>query len=256
MQPMTRPHPLRSALFAQHGLIGVFTTRQGGISPPPGNSLNFAPVAGSGAEHVAENLRLLRLSTGLSRSPIRLRQVHGDRIIAIDERNPSGIKGDAMFTGQANLPLAIQTADCLPILLADPGSGLIAAIHAGWRGTALGIAAQTVRRLRRAGARAERILASVGPCIGPCCFTIDTPCAEALARRTEHQPFIRRLAQKFQADLAGMNIAQLCTEGLISTHIEHIQRCTCCEAEHFFSYRRDGDAAGRQLAVVVRPSCS
>jgi len=243
---------LRSRLLAAQGIVGVFTTRRSDV----GDQLSFAPSADHEPAHVMANMQRLIAAIPLPRAPLRLRQVHGDRILRAEPGTPDGESADAVLTDARDLPLAIQTADCLPMLLAAPAQGLIAAVHAGWRGTAQAIAAKTVQRMLACGAHPHELIACLGPCIGPCCFQIGDDCAKQLSALPLHRPFIRTQAGRCTADLAGMNIAQLRAAGLARARIEHLRHCTCCEASRFFSYRREREAAGRQLAVVVRPSGS
>jgi len=253
---MLTPDFIRSPLFDTHDMHALFTTRQGGVSPPPGDSFNFAPSDFNPAPYVENNLQRLIDAVPLPCAPKRLQQIHGCRVIRCKHNTENGQRADALFTSEENLPLAVQTADCLPILLADPAHGLLAAVHAGWRGTAAGIVSQTVNAMCKAGASTANMLATLGPCIGPCCFTIDEVCAAELGKRSVHQPYIIRHDYHWSADIAAMNRAQLLQQGLTAKQIESLSLCTSCHPDRFFSYRRDHGNTGRHLAVVVRPSCT
>ena len=158
-----------------------------------------------------------------------------------------------LFRSQAETALAVRTADCLPILLADPKTGIAAAVHAGWRGTALQVAYKAVQEMVSAGAQTKDILASLGPCIGPCCFFIDTNTADKLANSVQGADKHIQRDTETSADLRAINVLQLLQCGLTEAHIEHFCACTACDSTRFFSYRRDGKQTGRHLAVVALP---
>jgi len=252
--PTPEPEIIRSSLFSTYGLHAVFTTRQGGISVAPGNSFNFAISAFNPPSHVKANMQRLIDTIPLPCAPKRIQQVHGCKVSRCTLSSMDDVEADALITSEKDLPLSVQTADCLPVLLADPVHGLIAAIHAGWRGTTKGIVARTVQAMCEAGASPPDMLASLGPCIGPCCFVIDRTCAVELSRESIHQPYVTCHNHCWTADLAAMNRARLIQQGLQPQHIECLNQCTSCHPDRFFSYRRDHGNTGRHLAVVVRPS--
>ena len=137
------------------------------------------------------------------------------------------------------------------MLLADLKTGMIAAVHAGWRGTARGIARAAIKSLHTYGSQAEHILASLGPCIGACCFAVDEATAEQLADSCSGAEGYIKFDKNFHADLAAINRLQLLRCGVEPHHIEHIKACTSCLKDDFFSYRRDGEQTGRHLAIVA-----
>jgi YfiH family protein len=246
---------IRSALLASHGVTGLFSLRAGGVSPPPFNSLNFGRGLGDPDDNVEQNLDRLVHAGGLPCRPHQTEQIHetgmkwcsGNGIMHAD-------KADILFAEQTDTPLAVRTADCLAMLLADPDSGIIAAVHAGWRGSAAGIATIAVRNMQKRGARAKNILASLGPSIGPCCFAIDETTARALTSGNRGAQSHVSFSPVISADLRGINRLQLLQCGLDKAHIEETRICTACDVQRCFSYRRDGGKAGRHLAVVALPS--
>jgi len=245
---------LRSSLLAEYGITALFSLRTGGFSPPPFDSLNFGLGLGDPGINIKTNLDDLTAAAGLTSLPHQVRQVHGDKLLWC---KGSGVmhnnEADILLTDRAETALAVRTADCLPILLADPKTGIVAAIHAGWRGTAAQVATRVVREMQSHGVQAENIVASLGPCIGPCCFRIDTITADKLAKSTpKAETQIRRDAE-ITADLREINALQLIQCGLADVHIERINACTACDNRRFFSYRRDNKMAGRHLAVVALP---
>ena len=248
------PEFLRSSLLAEYGITALFSLRTGGISPPPFDSLNFGLDLGDPEINIKTNLDALTKSTGLTSLPHQVQQVHGDKLLWC---KGSGTmhkeKADILLTDQAETALAVRTADCLPILLADPKTGIAAAVHAGWRGTAAQVVTRTVREMQSRGVQAEDILASLGPCIGPCCFHIDVITADKLANSTPQAESQIQRDPKITANLREINATQLINCGLADVHIERISACTACDNSRFFSYRRDKKLAGRHLAVVALP---
>lgn len=246
---------LRSALLAGHGITAIFSLRSGGLSPAPFDSLNLGRELGDNDHNIDANLENLIATTGLSSPPHQSRQKHGSKAIwCTGLADKQHAEADILLTDQAGTALAVRTADCLPILLADPKNGIAAAVHAGWRGTALQLAITAIRQMQSRGAKAKNIIASLGPCIGPCCFTIDAVTANKLSTSvTGAEQYINR-DRGITANLREINALQLMSCGLTANHIEHINACTACDNKHFFSYRRDGKQTGRHLAVVALPS--
>ena len=163
-----------------------------------------------------------------------LRQTHSDIIWTVKQVEGCLGDGDALITADPGIFLAIRTADCVPILLADPVRRVVAAVHAGWRGTVAGIAALTVERMRNEfGTDPGDILAAVGPSIGPCCFEVGTEVP--LPQRNR------------KADLWAANRKQL--EGVGVGMVWVAEACTMCDAGTFYSYRRGRDT-GRMVSVI------
>jgi len=246
---------IRSKLLAAHGITGLFTTRNGGVSEKPFDTLNFGTGLGDSDDRIAINMSRLCSATSLP-SPHQARQVHGrDTFWCHGEGRFHDRDADALLSNQAGTAVAVRTADCLPILLADPAHGIIAAVHAGWRGTVANVLAAAIRSMVSEGAKPEAILASLGPCIGACCFSIDPDTAAQLAACSAGAPtHVQCEAGKCTADLAAINRDQLLVEGVRSDHIEWLSSCTSCHPETFYSHRRDQGVTGRQLAVVALPA--
>jgi len=230
-----------------------FTTRDGGVSPAPWHALNLGGAVGDDPARVTRNWDRLREQVGLAFA--RARQVHGDRVIVASEAHEPREDADAIATAIEGVAACVSVADCVPLLLADPRSGAVAAVHAGWRGSLAGIAARAVAVLcERFGSRPEDLLAAVGPSIGPCCYEVDPGLAsrfrsafgEAVANAAPAQP---------RLDLWRANERSLRTAGLRPAHVEVVGRCTACEPERFFSHRRDRGQTGRQVGFIApRPS--
>jgi len=211
--------------------------------------------------------------------PVLLRQSHSDRVQVIGRAPASVLHGDAMITDRPGLALAIKTADCLPLLLFDPRRRAAGAVHAGWRGTLARIAEKTVGALRaHFGSDPAGILAVIGPGIQACCYEVGQevidkfrsqfPYAEELLRTldeenpadiylprqvmTEGHPLMRNLAPaRANLDLVEANRRQLRAAGLRSRNIISGAPCTACHTGLLFSYRREGQAAGRMYAAIA-----
>lgn len=249
---------LRSAGF-RHG----FTTRAGGVSRPPFESLDFALLRDP--EALRENQSRLAARVGFDRALLhQTRQVHGAAVVVADGA-PEALaarEADALVaepgSGHA---VAVRVADCVPVLLADPASGRAAAAHAGWRGVTAGVLRETVGHLARAsGAGAARgFVAAIGPCIGACCFEVGDDVAARIAAASDAAVVARRDEARGKAwvDLRRAVRAQLRALGLDDASIDDVPTaamhagCTRCDAARFYSYRRDGDQSGRLLSVVV-----
>jgi len=164
---MTAPAPLVSALIAaRHG----FFTRQGGVSAGPYASLNASLSGSDDPDKVRQNRALAAQALGADPAKlVGLHQVHGAEVVAVTQAWPPGAgpRADAMVTARPGIALGIVTADCAPVLFEDPGTGIVGAAHAGWRGAAAGVLEATVEAMRALGARPDRIVAAIGPCIGP-----------------------------------------------------------------------------------------
>jgi YfiH family protein len=237
---------LSSALLAAfpHG----FTTRHGGVSRAPYDSLNLGTTMGDLAEDVDRNWALLRQETGLRF--VRAKQVHGSRVIRCDGPIEPMEEADAVATGQPGLAACVLTADCVPVLIGDPCTGAVAAVHAGWRGTLARVAARAVEALEREyGARAENLLAAVGPAIGPCCYEVSPDLADRFLAAAGRAVMLHPRAPR--VDLWTANETVLRESGIPAERIEIIDRCVACDAESFFSHRRDGQHTGRQVGFIA-----
>ena len=217
-------------------------------------------VAFSGRGHAPEGeetptawlSRRFSRALGLDGTPIHwAHQVHGSDAVAVlasgrDEINVG--RCDALATALPGTALVVQTADCVPILLAAPSA--VGAAHAGWRGSARNVAAGAVRALESLGAPPATQRAWIGPAIGPCCYEVGGDVAAQFAG-----DFVRAGCGggKFRLDLKALNVAQLEAAGLPRASILVHPACTKCGGEKFASYRRDGQRSGRMIALIARP---
>jgi len=191
---------------------------------------------------------------------VRLRQVHGARVHDAGA-GPSGVElsgpeADIVVSAQPDRVIAVQSADCVPLLMAGPDGRAVGAAHAGWRGTAAGVAGVSVRWLaERLGARPRSLRAAIGPSIGPCCYEVGAAVADQFlaAGWTPGQTqawFVSRDGATF-LDLWRANADQLERAGVPADRIFVSRLCTACHADWFHSYRRDGPGTGR-LAGYIR----
>jgi YfiH family protein len=239
---------LESPLLAafRHG----FTTRAGGVSAPPFDRLNLGGAVGDDPAHVAENWRRLERETGLRFA--RVRQVHGARAVRADAPCEPVEEADVVLCAAAGVAACVSVADCVPILLADPGTGAVAAVHAGWRGTLAGAAASAVEALRReVGAPPERLVGAVGPSIGPCCYEVSEDLAARFRDELRAEVVRAEGGRPPRVDLAASNRLVLARAGVSPERIHVLGVCTSCERERFFSHRRDRGRTGRQMAFIA-----
>jgi len=175
-----------------------------------------------------------------------LKQIHSDRVVLVNSPGPQG-EGDALISGKRNINLAIRTADCLPILIADPQSRSMAAIHAGWRGVVSEIVPKTVDALRRQfDSNPEDLVIAIGPSIGSCCFEVGPEVAIQFASFFPEFD----LTTRTKVDLAETICRQLRQKGVGREQIYLSNRCTFCDRGLFDSYRRDKQEAGRMTTVI------
>jgi len=247
------------------GIVHGFSTRLGGVSEGDYASLNLrgSEYCGDSAEHVAENYRRFCAVLGADAKRVVLsRQVHEDTVrIVTEEDAGKGLwrerdySADALITNVSCLPLFVFSADCIVILISDSVSGAVGAVHAGWRGTALGIVKKTVETMKKAyGTDPEHIRAAVGAGIGQCCFEThdDVPEAMLAALGDEAKPFIKAAGEKWQVDLKGLNHRWLTLAGVPEEQIDVCELCTACHPELYWSHRKMGDARGVQGAAIMK----
>jgi polyphenol oxidase len=248
----------------QAGFINAFSTRAGGVSAFPSGALNLAYFKGDEKENVAENRRrFLEAISAKHASVVTARQTHSTErcfIESADQARGPQPDCDALTARLANVLLAIQTADCLPVLIADPKSGAMAAIHAGWRGTAGRITERTVADLMQThGANPRNCIAALGPAACAECYEIGE---DVIERYKKEFGYWRNLLVNFKQggkahlDIRAANIQQLAFCGFTEDQIHVAQYCTMHQNDLFFSYRREGrgqpSSVGRLLSVIGR----
>lgn len=282
----------RAAVANPDWLVGGFSTRRGGLSraycgeDEPGE-LNLGFTASDPAETVGQNRRLLvEAVAGDPLIPlVTLRQIHSNlvRIVGRDElERPEPRKGDGMITAEPGMLLGVQTADCIPVLVADRKRRVVAGFHAGWRGTVQRIVESGIGRMRlEFGCQPEDLSAVIGPGIGPCCYSVGDEVLSAFesqfiyvrelfrevydsepVRRkypmlflTQRAPGHSPIGPNLHLNLVEANRRQLLDAGLKPRSIRTTGGCTSCQRELFYSHRGSQGFAGRMLSVIgIRPA--
>ena len=229
-------------------LIAAESTRHGGVSLAPYQSLNLGKNTTDKPEHVAENRRRFCVSLGFKTSQLAYsKQVHGAEIHIATE--PGGVEGfDALITQQRGVVVAVSVADCTPVLVYDAKNQAVAAIHAGWRGAAAGIVGKTLDAMaRQFGTKSADCLAYVGTCIDECSFEVGEEVAAAFDEAFKHFDGERG---KFFVDLKKVCAAQLQSFGLAVGQIEISPYSTVLHNADFFSHRKEAGMTGRMIAIV------
>jgi YfiH family protein len=234
----------------------VCSTRQGGVSMPPYDSLNLGDHVGDDAAAVARNRAVLQEAIGTR--PVFLQQVHGSGVARLDARTPDGAQADGCVATQAGVACTIMVADCLPVLFADGAGRAVAAAHAGWRGLAGGVLEATARGLWDAAGQApaeaaRTTIAWLGPCIGPTAFEVGDEVRQAFVAL---QPGAAAMFRphgpgKWLADLQGLARMRLSSLGISQVHGNDGSDAWCSvrNPSRFFSHRRDR-VSGRFAACV------
>jgi hypothetical protein len=260
---------LQSELLAgrfRHG----FTTRHGGVSRGPFDSLNLGGRWGDDPATVAENHRRVRDAAAGGAEVHFGWQVHGAEVAVVAAGQPAGVTGatraDAVVTASPGVALGVLAADCVPILIGNVATGACAAVHSGWRGAVAGVleaALRTLLDLPRA--RVSDLRVAIGPSIGPCCFEVgpeviaEVELAFGAAARQQGGIRPRRQQEKEQdqekehVDLWRLGVLAAQSLGVAAAHIDTAEQCTACMAGRFFSYRRDRGRTGLQAALIAAP---
>jgi len=240
--------------------VAGFTTRHEGVSRPPYNSLNLGSNTLDSPHNAEGNRSLLARSFGTTLDRfVTVTQVHGTDLLVIDSPNAEfshflKLECDGIVTNQPGIMIAICVADCVPVLLHDPVQGVVAALHAGWQGTAGNIAAKGVEAMTKLfDCQPKDIRAAVGPAIGGCCYEVDAPVRDAF--KQAGLPWDLFTSEKEEGrwllDLAAANRRLLTDAGLAPAQIESTDLCVNCNQELFFSYRRDEGDTGRQVGFIM-----
>ena len=249
-------------MLASAGFLHGFSTRHGGVSAAPFDSMNLgiaqAPGATDSEGNVAENARRLMRAIGAPGSSlVRVRQVHGCAVIdcrAGDAGMLEGREADALLSAARDAAPCVRTADCVPVLVGCTRTGAAGAIHAGWRGIVAGVVARAVEGLVRLhGAEPGSLVAAIGPCIGREVYEVGPEVAAEFAAAVGPAFVLPPggARAKEHIDCFGAVRSQLAACGIAASRIDGEELCTVRTAGEFFSYRRDGARSGRMAAVVV-----
>ncbi len=238
-----------------------FTTRLGGVSDTPFDSLNLSYGVGDRSERVTENRRRAVGVFGHELDAVVMpHQVHGNHIEWVSRqwcgRGAQGHNSipatDGFLSVDSGVVLGMGFADCVPIYLTDVDARVVGLLHAGWRGTAAGIQGLAVDALRREGIDPHRVLAGIGPSIGPCCYEVDSPVQEAIIRIAGTQPLRVKDERHWWLDLKLANRILLEQAGVPPEQIVEAPFCTGCRSDLFFSYRMQGRVSGRMGGYICR----
>ena len=244
---------------ALDGSIHCFSTRLGGVSEGTLVSLNLGTHRGDRPENVRENYRILGAAVGFAPAEtVFTRQEHTDRLLRVGKADcgtgldrEQTIICDGILTDEPDVALVCFGADCATILLYDPVHPAIAAVHAGWRGTAQGIAYKAVLRMQAEfGSQPRDIRAAIGPCIGRCCFEVgpEVPAAMREALGADAEAAIEPRGEKAHVDLKLLNRIWLQKAGVQTIDVS--PDCTMCWPDRFWSHRVTGGDRGSQAAII------
>ncbi len=254
---------LQSQLLAGCGALAHgFSTRYGGVSQGIFSSLNLGHARGDDREKVLENYRRFCRAMGTDVEKLVFsNQVHKAEVRSCTMADAGkglyrsrDYEADGLVTDVPGLPLVIFSADCIPMLLCDPVRRVAGACHCGWRGTALGIARNTVKAMQeRYGCDPADIRAAIGPGISRCCFEThqDVPDAMLEALGQEVEPAIEPLGKgKFRVDLKQINGIWLQKAGVPRDQIDITSECTCCQPDKYWTHRKTGQQRGSLAAMI------
>jgi YfiH family protein len=228
------------------GVVHAFSTRRS-----ERNDFSLGPFDSANPMIQINRARFLAAIGAPGWPIVKLKQIHSGTVVEIEDTSPASeaVSGDAAITSLRGIILGVQTADCVPILVADDEGRAIASIHAGWRGTAARIARTTVARLtQKFSVRGESLRAVIGPHIGVCCYEVGD---EVVREIDEPAAFETRPEwQKPHLNLGTANRRQLLDAGIPEERIETSALCTRCRGDLFHSFRRDGKRMGHLLSVI------
>ncbi|MDU6926656.1 purine nucleoside phosphorylase YfiH [Franconibacter helveticus] len=227
------------------GVAACSSTRVGGVSVAPWNSLNLGAHCGDDLAHVEENRNRVYAAANFPSKPVWLEQVHGKTVLKLNGEPYASKRADASYSNTASAVCAVMTADCLPVLFCNKSGTEVAAAHAGWRGLCEGVLEETVACFQD---EPQNIMAWLGPAIGPQAFEVGPEVREAFMEKdAQAESAFRPVAGKYMAD-----IYQLARQRLANVGVQHVyggDRCTFTEEHDFFSYRRDR-TTGRMASFI------
>lgn len=231
-----------------------FSTRIGGVSLPPYDSMNLGISTGDRKENVLKNRDIFKNALGYYPEESIMLD-HDNNIYILKDAGKKGKpRADAVITRLRHIPLTIFFADCVPIFIVDSGTPSIALVHAGWRGTAKDVAGNTIRTMKKEfGSDPAKYLVGIGPSIGPCCFLVDEDVAPIfLDTFGEWKDLMKKTSNnKWSIDLWRLNQRLLISAGVPERNITLCYLCTACQKELFYSYRRDKEYSGRMAAIIA-----
>ncbi|WLR47027.1 peptidoglycan editing factor PgeF [Halobacillus litoralis] len=262
MEPF-QSHSIRqmTCFHSHQNVTAGLTTRQGGHSEAPFDSLNMGLHVSDKKENVLKNRRALAEEIGipLSRWVIG-EQVHGTEVAAVDKGNAGAgatslqtavSKVDGLITNEKNLVLGAFFADCVPLYFADSESGWVGIAHAGWKGTVNGMAGEMLRALQDQRCKLENIQVVIGPSIGKKHYEVDDHVISFIPESYKKECVISKGRGKYQLDLKILHRRMMIEEGLGKNNIQMTDFCTYEEEKTFYSHRRDQGSTGRMLGYIT-----
>lgn len=254
------------SLFADADhLTAAVSTRLGGVSAPPFDTLNMSFSTGDEAASVLENRTRFLSAVGIDpKEIVTCRQVHGTHLEQVGKEDrgrgassqETAVKDcDGLMTDEAGVPIVLNFADCTPLLFYDAGHQAIAISHGGWRGTEADIAGKTVSMMKETfGSDPKDLLAAVGPAIGPCCFEVGGEVIKQFSHLFSREEMVlltrKDKGEKYHFDLPRANLILLQRAGIREEHIDASGVCTYCREDLFYSYRKSGGRTGRHMVVM------
>ncbi|ENN94418.1 peptidoglycan editing factor PgeF [Bartonella vinsonii] len=240
-----------------HGIKHGFFTRQGGVSQSLYQSLNVGKSSNDQPEHIAQNRLLIADYFGVEvQDLVTVNQIHSCDVVVVDQAFIDvPPKADALVTTTQGLLIGVLTADCGPVLFADPQAGVIAAAHAGWRGSLNGIIEKTISVMEDQGAKRQSIIAVLGPCIGPYHYEVTSEFYNQFIDR--HSKFEKYFLKTDKVNHLRFNLWAFIMEQLkeAGVHASCVELCTYQEEQRFFSYRRaihrNEPDYGRQISAII-----
>ena len=250
-------------LAAKHG----FSTRLGGVSKNEYESLNLGMNRGDDEDKVKENWRRFMEAAGIPNVPFVCgKQVHGNNVHIATNKDARYayapgelIEADGYVTAEKNLPLAIFTADCVPVLMEDTSAGAVGAIHCGWRSTVADIEAEAITKMCELGANLSDIRIAIGPAIESCCFEVGPEVIEAVDELlgtsggvdTSNSDFYYLKDNgKYMLDLKGVVRCRFMQLGIKPSNIDMVGGCTLCDPKMYYSHRRAGMKRGSLASMI------
>jgi purine-nucleoside/S-methyl-5'-thioadenosine phosphorylase / adenosine deaminase len=259
-----------SPLQSQPSILHAFTTRRERTSES--SYRDFTHGLSEAGSSFQPARRRLRAALGAEEfQTALLHQIHSSTIFRVTRGKSQGEleyrvpgkglvqfppAGDALLTDEPGILLEVRVADCMPILIADPRRRAVAAVHAGWRGALGGIIERAAVEMQRTfRSRADELLAAIGPSIRACCYEVGEEVIAAFRGRfPSAEKFFRPAGSKVRLDLLTVAVDELTSAGLLPTNLYATEFCTACRTDLFFSYRKEGSAAGRMAAVIgIKP---
>jgi len=245
--------------LSEKGFNHLFTTRHGGVSFNK-NELNFGTSCGDTDENIFKNYcGVFEILNTLPENTVKSKQTHSDTVINVDKsfggegiiKQQRFFEADGLITNEPDLTLLVFYADCVPIILADPITKTASAVHSGWRGTKANIITKAIEKMVHNGCERENIMAVIGPAIGLCHFEVSENIYEEFIN-TPSREFAIKKDGKFYIDLKKTVKHQIIMAGISEENIAISDICTYCDTS-MYSYRREGENAGRMAAFIKTP---